>query len=165
MTQSPTQFTYPVTNPVTNPFVSVTQSPTHVDTYPVTDPVTENVTYPVTKPLVTRVTPRSFVLKVKTPQIRVCQSCRQSYEDENDTLNLVVARLERRVISNLSTGVQFIGRESNSHYHLHMHCLKAADPTFTGSTLQIPNDVKVQLTNIQKLYLISCIQVPDTTFN
>ena len=82
-----------MTNPLTNPSAN-----------PVTNPVTNPTVSPLSPLVNVRVTPtcRSFVLKVKTPQIRVCQSCRQSYEGENDTLNLVVARLERQVISNLS---------------------------------------------------------------
>ena len=61
-------------------------------------------------------------------------------------MGLVVARAERRLVSNLATGTQFLGRESNSHYHLHMACLKAADSTFTGDQdLVIPDDVKTKL--------------------
>ena len=47
---------------------------------------------------------KPFVLKLKTKQIRICQSCRKDYEGGNDTLGLVVARAERRLVSNLSTG-------------------------------------------------------------
>ena len=64
-----------------------------------------------------------FILKFKTPQIRVCQACRKDYQNDNDTMGLVVSHAERRLVSNLSTGSQFLGRESNSHYHLHMKCL------------------------------------------
>jgi hypothetical protein len=75
-------------------------------------------------------------------------------------MELVVARAERRLVSNLVTGTQFLGRESNSHYHLHMACLMLAKPSFTGEELMIPDEVKNQLTAYQKLYLITCIQVP-----
>ena len=61
--------------------------------------------------------PKPFVLKFKTKNIRICQSCRKNYEGSNDTLGMVVARAERRLVSNLSTGVQFLGKESNSHYN------------------------------------------------
>ena len=47
-----------------------------------------------------RNTPKPFTLKLKTKQIKVCQSCRKDYEGENDTLGLVVAHPERRLISN-----------------------------------------------------------------
>ena len=50
-----------------------------------------------------------FVLKMKTKQIRVCQSCRKDYSGPNDTMGLLVARAERRLVSNLVTGTQFLG--------------------------------------------------------
>ena len=75
-------------------------------------------------------------------------------------MGLLVARAER-LVSNLVTGTQFLGRESNSHYHLRMTCLKLAKPSFTGEELVIPDEVKSKLTAFQKVYLISCIQVPS----
>lgn len=50
-------------------------------------------------------TKKPFVLKLKTNQIHICQSCRKNYDGTNDTLELVVAHAERRLISNLATGV------------------------------------------------------------
>jgi len=102
---------------------------------------------------------KPFVLKMKTKQIRICQSCRKDFDGPNDTMGLVVARAERKLLSNLATGVQFLGKESNSHYHLHLMCLKAADPSFKGGDLVISDEVKVQLTNLQRLYLVTCFQV------
>ena len=75
-------------------------------------------------------------------------------------MGLLVARAER-LVSNLVTGTQFLCRESNSHYHLHMTCLELAKPSFTGEELVIPDEVKSKLTAFQKVYLISCIQVPS----
>ena len=75
-------------------------------------------------------------------------------------MGLVVARAERKLVSNLVTGTQFLGRESSSHYHLHMACLKLANPSFTGEELVITDEVKINLTAYQKMYLITCIQVP-----
>ena len=71
----------------------------------------QNAPGPVAKP---------FTLKLKTKQIKVCQSCRKDYKGENHTLSLVVAHPERRSISNPITGAQFVGKESNSHYHAHI---------------------------------------------
>ena len=51
---------------------------------------------------------KPFVLKLKTNHIKICQSCRKNYDGVNDTLGLVVARAERRLISNIATGVQFL---------------------------------------------------------
>ena len=49
-------------------------------------------------------TPKPFFLKIKTNQVRICQSCRKDYSGPNDTMGLVVARAEKRLVSNLSTG-------------------------------------------------------------
>ena len=98
-------------------------------------------------------------MKLKTNQIKVCQSCRQNYDGSNDTMGLVVAHAERRLVSNLSTGTQFLGRESNSHYHLHLLCLKKADPSFIGKNLVVPEELKPLLTAVQKMYLAACFDV------
>ena len=91
---------------------------------------------------------KPFTLKFS---IKICQSCRRNYEGPNDTMGLVVARAERRLVSNLSTCTQFLGKESNSHYHLHIACLKAASCTFNGdSDLVIPDEVILKLNNLQK---------------
>lgn len=100
-----------------------------------------------------------FVLKFVTQQIIVCQSCRKDYRNNDDTLGLVASRGERRLISNLATGTQFLGKESNSH-HLHMKCLIAADSSFSGQNLNIPEGLKSKLTPTQKIYLMTCIAVP-----
>ena len=104
--------------------------------------------------------PKPFVLKLKTKQIRICQSCRKDYDGANDTLGLVVARAEGRLVSNFATGVQFLGRESNSHYHAHKSCLTKADATFNGQKVVIPPDVRVKLDAYQKVYLSTCLDVP-----
>ena len=62
------------------------------------------------------------------------------------------------MVSNLITGANFIGRESNSHYHAHMHCLRQASPSFSGGDLVVPEDVKKVLSPVQKFYLITCLQ-------
>ena len=71
-------------------------------------------------------------------------------------MGLVVARAERHLVSNLAKGAQFLGKESNSHYHLHIMCLKAADPVFKGTDLLIPDEIKGRLSNLQKVYLATC---------
>ena len=91
-----------------------------------------NTPGPVAKP---------FTLKLKTKQIKVCQSYRKDYEGENDTLGVVVAHPERRLISNPITGAQFMGKENNSHHHAHMKCLKIVDSSFSGDCLVIPEDL------------------------
>jgi hypothetical protein len=111
---------------------------------------TNTGTHPPSKP---------FILKFKTNLIKICQSCRKGFDGNNDTLGLVVSRMERRLISNMSTGVNYFGRESNSHYHCIVSCLKFADPNFDPKNLQVPESVKKDLTICQKIYLSSCFNV------
>ncbi|XP_065893382.1 uncharacterized protein [Dysidea avara] len=85
-----------------------------------------------------------FILKFKTNQIRVCQSCRQNFSND---LQLVVAQAERHLVQNMATGTNFLGRESNSHYHLQLSCLRLACPSFSGPQLIIPGEVKAKLTD------------------
>lgn len=78
---------------------------------------------------------------------------------------MMVARPERKLICNTATGAQFLGRESNSHYHAHMSCLKIADATFSSEKLIIPAQVKTLLNPLQKIYLTTCIKVPFESLN
>ena len=107
-----------------------------------------------------RDTPKPFVLKLKANNIQVCQSCRKDYDGINDTLGLVVSRAERRLVSNLATVMQFLGKEGNSHYHAHKVCLLKADATFSGAKLVVKPEVKGKLSAYQRLYLATCIAVP-----
>ena len=100
---------------------------------------------------------KPFTLKLRTKQIKICQSCRKDYEGEIDTLGLVVARPERKLISNPVTGAQFWGKESNSHYHAHVMCLQKGESSFE---IEIPKELIPKLTNFQKVYLMTCLNVP-----
>ena len=72
----------------------------------------------------------------------------------------MVARAERRLVSNLATGVQFLGRESNSHYHAHKFCLVKADPAFNGTTLVVPAELRGKRNAYQRVYLEGCTLLP-----
>ena len=102
---------------------------------------------------------KPFVLKFLSEQIKVCQSCRNNYEGTNDTLGLVVARAERRLIINQSTGQQFLGKESNSHYHARLSCLQNACLSFKSEDLVIAEDIKLCLSIYQKYYLLHFMNV------
>ena len=67
-----------------------------------------------------------------------------------------MSRLERRLVSNLATGAQFLGKESNSHYHAHMACLQQS---FKGADLIIPEEVKIRLSAFQKIFLETYCEV------
>ena len=81
-------------------------------------------------------------------------------QGENDTLGLVVAHPERKLISNPVTGAQFLGEESNSHYHANMMCLKKVESSFE---IEIPKELN--LTIFQKVYLITCLKIPSTNLD
>lgn len=95
-------------------------------------------------------TSKPFTLKLRTSAVRMCQGCRQELKDD-----LVVSRPERRLIQNTDTGVAFLGKESNSHYHVRLTCIQRVSPHFTGSQMLIPNDVREGLTRQQKVALSS----------
>ena len=99
-----------------------------------------------------------FTLKLRTNLIRIWQSCRKGFEETNDTMGLVVAWPERRLASNMATGVTFLGKKSNSYYHLHMACIVKADSSFNATTdLIIPSTLELNV--YQKLYLTSCFNL------
>ena len=64
-----------------------------------------------------------------------------------------------RLVSNLITGVQFLRKESNSHYHAHRVSLMKTDATFSGAKL-VPPDVKENFNAYQRMYLATCLEVP-----
>ena len=105
------------------------------------------------------VSKNSFVLKFRTNQIKFYQACCFNYEGANDTIGLVVVQAERRLVSNLATGVQIFGRESNSHYYFHVSCLRKADPGFVVKDLVIPDDVQSRMSAMQKVYLSAFLQL------
>ena len=98
-------------------------------------------------------------MKFKTRQVRICQACRKDYDGANDTLGLVVAHAERRIISNPATGSQFLGKEGNSHYHAHVNCIRIADTSFQSQDLVVPEDLKEKLTVFQKTYIANIFNV------
>jgi len=78
-------------------------------------------------------------------------------------MGLVVARAERMLVSNLATGLQFLEKESNSHYNLHIMCLRAADASFKGIDLVIPETMS-QGTAKQLAKGLSCSDSGRLTF-
>ena len=56
------------------------------------------------------------------------------------------AQPNRGLVSTLATVVQFLEKESNSHYHAHSVCLVKADATFSGAKHVVLPDVKENFT-------------------
>ena len=98
---------------------------------------------------------KPFFVKFLTRQIKVCQGCRKQFHDENTDppLDVIVARLERRVISNPSTGDQMLTKESPSHYHPKLSCIRMVCPSFCKTNLVVPPELSLRLTAVHKAYL------------
>ena len=48
---------------------------------------------------------------------------------------------------------------SNSHYHVSLHCIRAAEPSFLPSELIIPEDVLEHLTDIHRGFLYASLGI------
>lgn len=87
-----------------------------------------------------------FYIKPLAGNIRICQGCRGSLRLPDDTVpappfDFVVARVEKKCFRD-STGVlRTPSRPSAAHYHLRLACIRAVEPSFIPSTLNIPQDV------------------------
>ena len=101
-------------------------------------------------------TKKPFVLKFKTPQIKVCQACRLNYDGSNDTMGLVVAREERYQIWQLASS-SLAEKVIRITTCISGTRIKAVDPSFE---LVVPENVMKQLNAFQKLYLNTCFQIP-----
>ena len=62
--------------------------------------------------------------------------------------NLTVARKERRTFRDASGTLVTPQREAAAHYHCHVGCINAIDPTFVPQSLNIPVDILSQLSPI-----------------
>ena len=64
--------------------------------------------------------------------------------------DLIIARLERRPYRNPLGELTTPFNPSNSHYHLELGCVRAADNTFVPSSLVVPGSVMFQMTQVHK---------------
>ena len=99
-----------------------------------------------------------FYLKFITGNIRICQGCRSSLRLADGTVpppphNLTIARAERRPYRDSSGILCIPKKETVSHYHCRLICVKTADPSFVPSSLRVPADIYHQLTAIHREYL------------
>ena len=100
-------------------------------------------------------TPNPFFVKFIQGNIRVCQGCRGSLKNLDNSLpkppfELAVARFERRPYRDKSGEWRTPSQEQAAHYHLRLACVQAVTPEFT---LNIPSDVLPNLTIVHKEYL------------
>ena len=71
----------------------------------------------------------------------------------NPPYDITFARAERcpyrDVLGNLVTPQ----KKTAAHYHVHIDCVKAADPNFVPMSLHIPSDIYSQLNPVHREYL------------
>ena len=102
-------------------------------------------------------------MKQMNTRIKVCQGCRQSPKSTNGELqpppyDYCVARQERRPYTDRASGqLRTPSRESDSHYHLRVKCIKAVEPSFICTSLVIPEDLP--LTDTHKAYIKEEFQI------
>ena len=100
-------------------------------------------------------TSNPFFVKFIQGNIRVCQGCRGSLKNFDNSLpkapfDLAVARFERRPYRDRTGEWRTPTQEQAAHYHLRLACIQAVAPEFV---LNIPSDVLPNLTYIHKEYL------------
>ncbi len=89
-------------------------------------------------------------------RIKKCKGCNRNFARKVDgsppdpPLNLVVAHEERHPFTDMQN-IKRLSRPQNTYYHTNVSCIRATNPSFQDSQLQIPADV--ELTAIHKKYL------------
>lgn len=99
-----------------------------------------------------------FYIKPLVGNIRICQGCGGSLRLSNGSIpappfNIVVARMERRVYHDPSGAVKTPARPSACHYHFKLACIRAMEPNFIPTMLQIPVDFPGSVTTIHRQHL------------
>ena len=100
-----------------------------------------------------------FVLKFVAGNIRICQSCRSSLREVDGSIHsapydLCISRLEKRPFWNeASRSWCTPSRETNAHYCIKVNCICFVCPMFIPSTLTIPPDIFMKLSDVHKTYL------------
>ena len=103
------------------------------------------------------VSPYPFTLKVLSARIQICQSCRIPFHSTSteEPFDLVVARKECRPYKTQGGETKTPSVPSNSHYHVSMQCIRAAEPMFMPQQMVVPEDVYEHLTDVHKGFLFA----------
>lgn len=100
---------------------------------------------------------RPFFLKMMSPYVRICQGCRTNFKCSDNIipdppLDMILGRVEKREIITPS-GTKML-KETTSHYHVSMACVKAVCPHFNPQeNLFIPSAVKKKLNEVHWYYI------------
>ena len=106
--------------------------------------------------------PYPFIAKFITARITKCQGCGHNIRAGNTDLqpphDLIVSHLECRPYYNKHRQeICTPNSPSNAHYHLNYYCIQAAEPTFCGINLSIPDDIKGKLKQTHKDFILNQI--------
>ena len=101
------------------------------------------------------ISPYPFTLKFLTNRIQICQACRIPFHSSSTEppYDLVIARKECRPYKGPGGESKTPSTPSNSHYHVSMHCIRAADLNFSAHELEIPDEVLECLSDLHKGFL------------
>ena len=99
-----------------------------------------------------------FYVKFITGNIRMCQGCRSTLRTADGQIplapyDLTIARAERRSFRDPAGNLITPRKETTSHYHCRIECVKAAEPGFIPYSLRIPTDIYSQLSAAHRDYL------------
>lgn len=139
------------------PGLQASQSASHISNVasPFGSLLTQNIT--VHTPVVSPNT-NPFFLRAIGGNIRMCQGCRTSLRNADDSIPLppydyAIARFEKRPYRDKSGTLCTPQREQAVHYHFKQACIKVACPDFVPSSLVIPLDITPKLSITHKEYL------------
>jgi len=107
------------------------------------------------------ISPYPFTLKMLTGRIQVCQSCRIPFRSSSTEppYDLVIARKECRPYRGQGGESKTPSTPSNSHYHVSLNCICAAEPSFCARELVIPDEVLECLSDTHKGFLFATLGV------
>ena len=105
------------------------------------------------------ISPCPFTLKVLTDRIQIFQSCCIPFHSTSTEppFDLVVARKECQPYRAQGGETKTPSVPSNSHYHVNMQCIRAAEPMFMPQQLVVPDDAHEHLTNVKKGFLFASL--------
>ena len=98
-----------------------------------------------------------FQTILRKNDVRICQGCRTNFKCSDNIipdppLDIILGRVEKREISNPS-GAKML-KETTSHYHASMACVKAVCPNFNPQeNLVVPMAVKKKLNELHWYYI------------
>ena len=99
-----------------------------------------------------------FFVRFIVGNIRVCQGCRSSLRSADGSVpkapfDLAIARFERRPYRDKTGELKTPTRDQAAHYHLKVGCVQSGSPSFVSTSLFVPPDVYILLTQTHKEYL------------